>query len=510
MGLQQPGGGPGREAGQVLSQLDWRRFPVSAALGGLILLGFLVEVLLGSGLRGSESAEVLTRLGAVRGDLVFRRGEVWRLLCAPFLHMGPVHLLLNGVGFLQLAPLVEAVYGRWRLLAAWFLTGLGGTLASALFTPLPSVGASGAILGLCGLLLGSAWVGPEPLRGELRRHLARPLLVGVGLTFALGIGIQVLWRPLVDNLGHLGGLMSGVLLSLCFRRPQAPEGRPVTLLAGVLAGLFLAALGGMIKDGGRAAPRAQDEQAELLLEAARARPTGSLARVALPQLCTWLMQLEQDADADWATETWRLLAPDDPQAQNARAWFLLTRPDVARRNPQVAQRLAAEAVATLEREQARPLELAPVLDTLAAALRALGETERARELERRVVAGCQAALAGGLGPEQAGPIHQLLTESAERLGERELAERALAAWIAALPEDPAARRALARRLLDLPGAGPAWAGAALAQARLAERLSRSGPAGETALAQKEAGRAQALAQQARRRLTAAATPGTAR
>lgn len=483
----------------------WRAFPVSTGLGALVLAFYLGELALG----GPGRPETLIRLGAVRGDLVREQGEWWRLLCAPFLHGGLGHLLMNGLAFVQLAPLVELVYGRWRLLAVYLLSALGGTLASSVSLPLASVGASGAILGLAGLLLGTSWLGRDPWRADLRRLLGRSLLYGVLLTFAVGIGLHLLWFPIIDNPGHLGGLLSGFAASLAFRSPERREGPGVTLLAGLLAGLLLAAIGGMLRDGGRAAPRAQDDHQALLLAEARRNPAGSLARTALPELAPYLMEVERDADAEWATNAWLVLAPDDPQAQNARAWFLLTRPAEARRDPAEALKLAEQAVATLTARGAQPLELAPVLDTQAVALRRVGRAEEAGPLELRVIEALEAALtAGDVAGEGSSWAYDLLLETARRRADQALAGRTLLSWLAALPEDPRAHRALARALLEGTALPPdrGSAALALAEARQAEALTLRALGPRSELGRVEVARAQALQQQALRALT----PDTAR
>lgn len=465
---------------------------MSTALGALILAFYLLELALG----GPYRPEVVTRLGAVRRDLVLDHGEGWRLLCGPFLHGGVVHLLLNGLAFVQLAPLVELIYGRWRLLAVYLASALGGALASVLFLPLASVGASGAILGLAGLLLGTSWFGADPWRADLRR-LFGPWLVGsVLLTFAVGVGLQLLWAPIVDNPGHLGGLLTGLLASLLLRRPERREGVAVELAAGLLGGLLLVAIVGMARDGGRAAESAQDDQQAMLLAELHRDARGSLARRLLPEMTQVLLATGLDAEGEWATGAWLAQAPGDPHALNARAWFLVTRPEEERRDPVAALPLARAAVSTLEAQQAPPLELAAALDTEAVVLRGLGRPDEAVALERRVVELCQPvaeASEGSLLPGAAvegGASLSLLHDAFRRQGERRGAWEALLRWLALAPQDPAPSRARAEALLAFPDAGSA--GLALAEARRAEGLALPAGGRPTQLQRREAARARDL------------------
>jgi membrane associated rhomboid family serine protease len=214
--------------------------PASKALAGAVVVFYLLELLVSRSLDPSPFA--LRRLGEVRHDLVFQDHEYYRLVCGAFLHGGWIHITLNGLALIQLAPLCEVVWGRWRMLAVYLLSALGGTLLSALFLPamVPSVGASGAILGLAGLLVGATWFAKEPFRGRLRQLLGRRLLGSVVLTFAIGIGLLFI-VPIIDNYGHLGGFTTGVLASLVLRDPSTHEGRGVRALALGLSGLCLAA-----------------------------------------------------------------------------------------------------------------------------------------------------------------------------------------------------------------------------------------------------------------------------
>lgn len=229
-------------------------FPGSAALVVLVLVFYLLMVVLG----GPDEYSIW-RLGAVRHDLVLDEGEYYRLFCAAFLHGNLLHLTLNGLALIQLAPLVEMIWGTHRMLAVYLLSALGGTLLSALFQPLPSVGASGAILGLAGLLLGATRVAREPFRSRLRLVLGQRLLFAVALTFVLGVSLQVLWSPLIDNYGHLGGVLVGLAASAFLREPEVPPGRPARLLAWGTGALCLGAFAWMAL-GGRS-----EEPLELLV-----------------------------------------------------------------------------------------------------------------------------------------------------------------------------------------------------------------------------------------------------
>jgi membrane associated rhomboid family serine protease len=123
-------------------------------------------------------------------------GEWWRPLTAAFLHIGPIHLVLNMLAVLVFGSELERQLGRWRFLAVYLLSALGGAASIQLFgNPLqPVAGASTAIYGL----LGSLGVLMIVRRQDLR-----------GLLTLLAINVVISFLPGVSLLGHLGGLVAG-------------------------------------------------------------------------------------------------------------------------------------------------------------------------------------------------------------------------------------------------------------------------------------------------------------
>jgi membrane associated rhomboid family serine protease len=125
-------------------------------------------------------------------------GEWWRVFTAAFLHIGPVHLAMNMLALLVFGSELERGLGRWRFLALYLLSALGGAVAIQLFGDprVPVAGASTAIYGLMGAL------------GVLM--LARRQDVR-GLVTLLVINVFISFLPGVSLLGHLGGLVAGAV-----------------------------------------------------------------------------------------------------------------------------------------------------------------------------------------------------------------------------------------------------------------------------------------------------------
>jgi len=130
-------------------------------------------------------------------------GEAWRLVSSVFLHSGVVHLGFNMLSLYFLGSFVEEAFGRSRFLALYLLSGVSGGLAYLYFGGFnaPAVGASGAIFGLLGGVLGYAL-----RRGTFswQNPLIRQLLILLALNLYLGFSI-----PNISNTAHLGGLAGG-------------------------------------------------------------------------------------------------------------------------------------------------------------------------------------------------------------------------------------------------------------------------------------------------------------
>jgi rhomboid protease GluP len=148
-----------------------------------------------------QPGQVLAR-GALIPALV-AQGEWWRLLSSVFLHSGVAHLGFNMLSLYFLGSFTEEAFGRGRFFALYLLSGVAGGLAYLYFGAFnqPAVGASGAIFGLLGGVLGYAL-----RRGTFswQNPLIRQLLILLALNLYLGFSI-----PNISNTAHLGGLAGG-------------------------------------------------------------------------------------------------------------------------------------------------------------------------------------------------------------------------------------------------------------------------------------------------------------
>lgn len=150
---------------------------------------------------GSNNPYTLIEFGAKYNPAILE-GEWWRLFSSMFLHVGILHLLMNMLALYYLGTLVERIYGKWRFLLIYLLGGLGGSLASFVFTVNIAAGASGAIFGLFGALLFFGIM----YRDLFFRTMGSNIFIVIGINIVFGFTI-----PQIDNAAHIGGLIAGFI-----------------------------------------------------------------------------------------------------------------------------------------------------------------------------------------------------------------------------------------------------------------------------------------------------------
>ena len=198
--------GDQRGAGRYFARSRGReRTPIVsyAILGITVVVSFLALQ--------PEGSDLLRLLWLDKQGLA--NGEWWRLVSPVLVHGSILHLAFNMYFLYLVGPLVEQVYGSTRFLLLYLLTAATASLASYLIGgPGPSVGASGALFGLCGVLLVGRVLHRPVLQGQ-QRALMSQLGGLVVINLVLGFGFNSLGGN-IDNFAHLGGLAGGLWLGL--------------------------------------------------------------------------------------------------------------------------------------------------------------------------------------------------------------------------------------------------------------------------------------------------------
>jgi len=199
------------------------RSRATLTLMGIIVLAYLIEAL---------SPELVLDLAEQTGALV-AGGEHYRLLSATFVHLPPPridHVLSNLLWLAVIGPAVETMLGKGWYLVVYLLSALGGSVLSYVFLDpqTPTVGASGAVFGLIGVI---AVARPR----EHREWTVAVLVLSVLFTIAY---------PEINWIAHVGGAVTGALLAVALVHVRQQS----RAIAGLAVGLGILAAGTWIVD----------------------------------------------------------------------------------------------------------------------------------------------------------------------------------------------------------------------------------------------------------------------
>jgi membrane associated rhomboid family serine protease len=186
------------------------------------------------------AVELIYGLG-VQDNVAVAQGQLWRVFTSMFLHsLGLImHIVFNMYALYLFGPPLEREVGSAPFAALYLASGLAGGALSYLLVPGgQAVGASGAIFGLFGAWLVSAYKNRHTFQGRTNLNALLILLAINGvISFMPGIAWQA----------HLGGLLAGALVvALWFRVADKPNAARLRTAAGlaVAAGAFAVVLFG--------------------------------------------------------------------------------------------------------------------------------------------------------------------------------------------------------------------------------------------------------------------------
>jgi len=169
-----------------------------------ILVGSIVAVAITQIAAGFDPS--IMSAGFVKPAFLMRH-EYWRILTGAATHGSIPHVLMNCFAFFSFGRIFEVLTNRAHLAIVFLLSAIGGGILSLIFVPDGiSVGASGGIVGLIGYMVVYAFRRKRFISPEFRKNL----LINIGFIIIFGL---VLFQ-VVDNFGHIGGLVTGVIYGL--------------------------------------------------------------------------------------------------------------------------------------------------------------------------------------------------------------------------------------------------------------------------------------------------------
>uniref|UniRef100_A0A3B4WZL2 Inactive rhomboid protein n=1 Tax=Seriola lalandi dorsalis TaxID=1841481 RepID=A0A3B4WZL2_SERLL len=135
--------------------------------------------------------------------------QFYRLWLSLFLHAGLLHCVVSVVFQMTILRDLEKLAGWVRISIIYILSGITGNLASALFLPYRAeVGPAGSQFGLLACLFVELFQGWQMLEKPWKAFIK---LLGIVL-FLFMCGLL----PWIDNIAHIFGFLSGLLLSFAF------------------------------------------------------------------------------------------------------------------------------------------------------------------------------------------------------------------------------------------------------------------------------------------------------
>jgi rhomboid protease GluP len=143
----------------------------------------------------------------IKSNELIRAGQVWRLLTPMLLHASLLHIGFNMYALFVFGPGLERHFRHGRFLLLYVLAGFAGNVASFLFTDANSLGASTAIFGLLGAEGIFLIQNRKLFAGQFRGAIANIIFIAVVNLLIIGS------LPGIDNWGHIGGLLGGLIFS---------------------------------------------------------------------------------------------------------------------------------------------------------------------------------------------------------------------------------------------------------------------------------------------------------
>ncbi|MGT2812563.1 rhomboid family intramembrane serine protease [Streptococcus minor] len=215
---------------------ELKRRPVT--FGILIITTFVFMAIQIFRFGDTTSGVTIFEFGGLYGlFLKYDPSQLWRLVTPVFVHIGWQHFLFNLFAIYIVGQLAEQIWGSWRFLLLYILSGIMGNVFTLLLTPdVVAAGASTAIFGVFASIVVVGYFGRSPYLRQMGQSYQA--LIVVNLIFNL-------FMPNVGIVGHLGGLVGGLLAAVCL--PTVIEKQMFQTWQRLLAGgIYLILLVGMI------------------------------------------------------------------------------------------------------------------------------------------------------------------------------------------------------------------------------------------------------------------------
>lgn len=177
----------------------------------IFILGLIIQFIF----RGGFDESLFLLFGGF-SSIEVSKGSLWLLTTANFFHIDIVHFAFNMYSLSRVGQIVRTFYGDSKLFTTYIVGGLASTIITLLavevfdLVPMLSLGASGSVFALLGLLIG----------GTVKRNrygVSLPFeLKDFYLPLLLTFSLALIPDLRVNHWAHFGGLLCGIILGFIF------------------------------------------------------------------------------------------------------------------------------------------------------------------------------------------------------------------------------------------------------------------------------------------------------
>ena len=180
--------------------------------------------------------DAVSEWGGKNTYLMKAENQYWRLITPAFLHVGVIHLLINGAIQLETCAFFEREWGSMKYLSIYVIGELGCIMTSASANPETlAVGSSGALMSLFGAKLAQVLTqvlfdSTKPEDDAIRIEQLSAVMCCLAVVFILSFFTYIDWS------GHMGGMAAGFAFGiLAFAKPiRSVVSRTLWRLLGLL------------------------------------------------------------------------------------------------------------------------------------------------------------------------------------------------------------------------------------------------------------------------------------
>ena len=175
---------------------------VTYALIGLTVLVYLLQMASQFFFSGADYPAFI---GMKINDAILA-GQLWRLITPVLLHGSIMHIGFNMYALYAIGAGMESRMGHARFLLLYIVSGFAGNVFSFFFTDANSLGASTAVFGLLAAEGVFLYLNKDLFGKRAQRALSNIVMVA-------GVNLLIGMSPGIDNWGHIGGLIGGLIFA---------------------------------------------------------------------------------------------------------------------------------------------------------------------------------------------------------------------------------------------------------------------------------------------------------